>query len=332
MASLPVVDFARFLHGGEADRRCVGEEIDAACREVGFLVLTGHGMSDALVDDTREAFRAFFDQPLAYKSRYAKEPSAGAAGYSGVGDTALARTRGDAAPADLNETFNVAAPHVDRADPYFTGPRGAPFFPVNRFPDVPAEFETLCRRYYAAAYGLAMDVLRASALGLGLAEHFFDDKADRAIATLVARNYPPQPETPAIGQLRAAAHTDFGTMTLLAAEDRPGGLEVRTKSGEWLAVAPPRSTFVVNIGDMMAAWTAQRWISTLHRVANPPVAAGASARRISLVFFMNPNYDAVIEPIPRDGDASRRASMTAGEYYLGRMRRLRELPEQPAAD
>jgi isopenicillin N synthase-like dioxygenase len=320
--ALPVIDFTPFRTGGADERRRVGEAIDAACRETGFLVLTGHGVPDALVADTREAFRVFFDQPPAYKRRFAKDPAAGAAGYSAIGDTALARTRGDAAPADLNETFNVVPPHVDRSDPYFTCEAARGFFPPNRFPDTPANLERLCREYYAAAYALARELLRACAAGLGLPEQFFDDKTDRAIATLVARNYPAQTEAPLRGQWRAAAHTDFGTMTLLAAEDRPGGLEVRTRHGTWLKVAPPRSAFVVNIGDMMARWTNDRWVSTLHRVANPPVDAGDSARRISLVFFMNPNYDAVVAPW---GDPPRHSPVTVGDYYLRQMSRLREL-------
>jgi isopenicillin N synthase-like dioxygenase len=320
--ALPIVDFGPFRQGSRDDRQRVGREIDAACREVGFLILAGHGIPDALIADTREAFRLFFDQPLAYKRRFAKDPSAGAAGYSAIGDTALARTRGDAAPADLNETFNVVPPHVDRTDPYFTCEAARPFFPRNRFPDVPHDLEALCRAYYAIAYALAREVLSACAIGLGLPADYFADKTDRAIATLVARNYPAQREAPQPGQLRAAAHTDFGTMTLLAAEDRPGGLEVLTKQGAWISVAPPPSTFVVNIGDMMARWTDDRWVSNLHRVANPPIAAGDAARRISLVFFMNPNYDAVIAPW---SGSARHAPITVGEYYLRQMSRLREV-------
>jgi isopenicillin N synthase-like dioxygenase len=162
----------------------------------------------------------------------------------------------------------------------------------------------------------------SSAVGLGLRDDYFADKSDRAIATLVARNYPAQREAPQPGQLRAAAHTDFGTMTLLAAEDRPGGLEVLMRQGGWISVAPPPSAFVVNIGDMMARWTNDRWVSTLHRVANPPVEAGHGARRISLVFFLNPNYDAIVAPW---AGPSRHEPITVGEYYLRQMRRLREL-------
>ena len=53
-------------------------------------------------------------------------------------------------------------------------------------------------------------------------------------------------------------------------------------------------SFIVNIGDLMARWTNDTWVSTLHRVVNPPAGAGAPARRLSLVFFHDPNHDARI--------------------------------------
>ena len=83
------------------------------------------------------------------------------------------------------------------------------------------------------------------------------------------------------------------------------------EAGEWTDVPALPETFVVNLGDMMARWTNDRWVSTLHRVANPP--SGETNRRQSIVFFHNPNYDAVIDCIPSRG-ASAYPPVAAGAY------------------
>ena len=125
--------------------------------------------------------------------------------------------------------------------------------------------------------------------------------------------YPAQAELPAPGQLRASAHTDYGGFTILSGEDVPGGLEVRTRGGRWIPVATTSHRFVVNIGDLLMRWTNDRWLSNLHRVTNPPVGRGPSRARLSIAFFNHPNYDALIECVPTQGEA-RHPPVRSGEY------------------
>jgi len=94
--------------------------------------------------------------------------------------------------------------------------------------------------------------------------------------------YPAQATAPRAGQLRAGAHTDYGGFTVL-------------------------------IGDLLMRWTNDRWLSTMHRVVNPPAADGPSAARLSIAFFNHPNYDTLIECLPSQGPA-RHAPVLAGEY------------------
>ena len=99
--------------------------------------------------------------------------------------------------------------------------------------------------------------------------------------------------------------------------------------------------FVVNLGDLMAEWTNDRWVSTLHRVVNPSRAAGAAARRLSMAFFHQPNYDAVIQCLPTCADAGAAAALrttTSGEHVWTKITKHRQ-PEHtggelisPAAD
>ena len=127
-------------------------------------------------------------------------------------------------------------------------------------------------------------------------------------------NYPDQHTIP--GQLRASAHTDYGTMTILL-QDTRGGLQVLTKDDTWLDVTPIPNTFVVNIGDLMARWTNDRWVSTLHRVVDPPT----PGRRQSVAFFHNINADHLVECIPTCTSAKEPAKyqpITALDHLLSK--------------
>ena len=129
-------------------------------------------------------------------------------------------------------------------------------------------------------------------------------------------HYPPLDRvTPETGQLGCGAHTDYGTLTVLA-DDGVGGLQVRLRSGEWTDVVIPDGHLVVNLGDLMAIWTNDRWVSNPHRVVNPP-----GVDRYSAVLFVTPPFHLRIETLPTclDPDGtSRHEPLTAGPYLLSR--------------
>ena len=123
-----------------------------------------------------------------------------------------------------------------------------------------------------------------------------------------------------------ASHTDYGSFTILLSEDRPGGLEVRTRDGAWVAVATPPDAFVINIGDLMMRWTNDRFISTPHRVAVPPADVGAASARLSIAFFHHPNYDANIACIETCQGAENPAKyepVLSGPYRLAKYTQTR---------
>jgi isopenicillin N synthase-like dioxygenase len=164
---------------------------------------------------------------------------------------------------------------------------------------------------------LAQTLMRIFALALNLDEAFFDNRIDRHISRLRVRNYPAQKAPPVPGQIRAGAHSDYGSLTILAAENKPGGLQVCNAEGEWVDVPVIPGCYIINIGDLMARWTNDAWVSTLHRVVNPPVDAGEDSRRQSLVFFHNPNYDTNIACLPTclaAGEEPRYSTITSGDY------------------
>ena len=134
-----------------------------------------------------------------------------------------------------------------------------------------------------------------------------------------------QPETPLPGQIRAGAHTDYGTLTILYGKDKPGGLQAFSPEGKWIDVRPPPGAFVVNIGDMMARWTNDRWVSTLHRVVNPPRSEDR-AERLSIAFFHSAR-PRCRDPLYRDLPRPRQSDQVPAGYL--RRLPLRKSAEQP---
>jgi isopenicillin N synthase-like dioxygenase len=295
---VPVIDIAPFLSGGARDKQAVADEVGQACRDIGFLVISGHGVDPELIARTDALSRAFFDLPLAAKLAVKRPAMDVTRGYIPIEAEAVAASRGEKTEGDLNESFMIGPVDVDPADPYFTRPEAGKHFHPNLWPEAPEGLKQTYVDYYRAMGALAQQIMRIFALALDLPETFFDDKVDRHISRLRVRNYPEQLTPPKPGQLRAGAHCDYGSLTILKAEANPGGLQVFNKAGEWVDVPITPGAYIVNLGELMARWTNDVWVSTLHRVVNPPADKAAGSRRQSLIFFHNPNYDAEIVCLP----------------------------------
>jgi isopenicillin N synthase-like dioxygenase len=311
---IPLIDIAPFRRGGTRERPAVAEAIGRACEDIGFFTVVGHGVSSVLVSRMHEVSRAFFDLPLGAKaSARCADPSRG---YRPFGDESLSGSLGNATPPDLKETLDAGPVDVPD-DEYHRGPEGAPYFVPNVWPADPLELRAVWTEYYRRMSALAADLMRIFAVALELPEDFFADKIDRHITRLRAINYPEPSTTPRRGQLRSGAHSDYGSLTILSIEDAPGGLQAMSRAGGWVDVQPVPESFVVNLGDLMAYWTNDRWVSTLHRVVNPPVDRVLGSRRQSIVFFHQPNFDAVIECLPTcqgPGWPARYPPITSGDH------------------
>ncbi|MEH3075816.1 MAG: hypothetical protein PGN11_21085 [Quadrisphaera sp.] len=313
---VPVIDISALFGDDLEARRRVGKQFDAACREIGFFQITGHGLSDEVIKEVYDTAKAFFAQPLSEKRKVAQPNPKTVRGYTAVGEQAFAYNEDTSAPGDLHEKFDVG-PFVESEDPYFSVDVAGPHFIPNQWPDHPAHMQLAWEDYFEAADELCRTIMRGFALGLDLPEDFFEDKIDKDISMLRAIRYPHREEPPLPGQMRAGAHTDYGSLTIVRPEEAPGGLQVFTQDGDWQDVPVIPGALVVNIGDLMAQWTNDQWISTRHRVANPPRDVVADTERMSIVFFHQPNYDAVIEVLPtcvEPGVPPRYAPTTSGEH------------------
>ncbi len=314
---IPVIDIAPFLEGTDAGIQSVAEAVGRACTDRGFFQIVGHGVSQDQISQVYDVARAFFDQPDEIKASAAQPSPDQVRGWTTVGAEGLSYSLGEEAPGDLKEKMDMGPFGIDRTNDYFTNDEAGPHFAPNVWPTTPVGMQELWEGYFAEMSEVARQLMRIFAVALELPIDYFEDKIDHHISMFRALNYPDQPDEPLPGQLRAGAHSDYGSLTLLRQEARPGGLQVMAKSGNWVDVPVVPDAFVVNIGDLMAEWTNDRWVSTLHRVVNPPRDVAGDSRRISLVFFHQPNYDAMVECLPtvlEPGEEAKYAPVSSGQH------------------
>ncbi len=287
--SFPTFDLASFEAVQRPDERREGAEgLDRICRETGFLVLTGHGVPPDITVRVWSATAEFFAQTDARKQAVAPPYRGYPYGYLGPDAEALAKSKGQDTPPDLKESFNggplVVPPDASQAALDFC-------YQPTIWPDLPG-FRAAWEAYYEAMEDLAARIMRAFAVALQLPQDHFDPFIAHPISALRALHYPATVHTPLDRQQRAGAHTDYGSLTILLPQPDTQGLQVQ-QNGAWVDVPTPQGAFVINIGDLMARWTADRWVSTLHRVVAKP---GQPARQ-SLAFFHQPDWDAEIVPL-----------------------------------
>ncbi|MDH3603585.1 MAG: isopenicillin N synthase family oxygenase, partial [Candidatus Tectomicrobia bacterium] len=275
----------------------VAREVLTACETLGFLIISGHGIAPEIFDRAFSAAFAFYDLPLHEKQRAAAHSSGQQRGYAPFASKGLAATLGQEAPPDLRESFFLG-PLDDHREQYAHDPNAAVAYRDNIWPRQPHDFQSHITAYYRAMEHLGQTLMAIFATALGLPQTYFNDKIDRHFSIYAAHHYPVPSVPPLPGQLRTGAHTDFGSLTILACTDAPGGLQVQVADDQWCDVQPGAGELIVNLGDMMARWTNDGWKSTLHRVVNPPAENAAGSRRLSMGYFMHPNYDARIETLP----------------------------------
>ncbi len=317
-SAVPTIDFEPFLIGNHDDRQVVAQAINKACIETGFFAVTGHGVPETRIAELRARAVEFFALPDSEKALVARPPEKISRGWNHVGDRSLAYSMGKETPPDLQESF-VMGPVGVPDEPYFRCDRARPFFAPNLWPESQPHLQAAMTEHFGAMGVLARALMQAFALALDLPEEHFDDKIGRHASTLRVIRYPGRVDA-ATGQRRAGEHTDYGTLTILRGDNLPGGLQVKLRHGDWTDVVRPEGGFICNIGDAMARWTNDRWVSTLHRVGLPP-AGGSAEDRISIVFFHNPDYDSEMRCITAPGEAAKYPTESFDAYYVDKVMR-----------
>jgi isopenicillin N synthase-like dioxygenase len=312
---IPVVDLSRFVGGSETTRASVAAEIDRACRDVGFFSVVGHGVDPGVIDDVHRLALAFFDLPVPERLAVAMPEPGYPYGYSELRGEALNGSLGGDAPPDLKETFNVGP--IDpppRPLDEMEDPDERAVYAPNLWPAAIPELQPAVESYYRSMAALSATLMEAFAVALGLPASTFARYIDRHGSALRLAHYPDLGPPNSSTALRAGAHTDYGTLTVLWT-DGAAGLQVEASDGTWIDVDTLDGALIVNVGDLMQRWTNDRWRSTMHRV----VPAG-HGRRLSIPFFHNANWDARIDCIVADGSPPRHPPITAGRHLMEKFR------------
>lgn len=298
--SLPVIDFSAFSQNGSvSEKRKTGEEIREACTNLGFFYLSQHGLPDTHIDETFEWSYRFFALSTETKMKVHFAKSDANRGYNPLPD-AGAEHLSTGAP-DFKETFDMCRELAENDPEWATSFMGANQWPAEA--DIPG-FSAFMRECLSARLNLMRRIMQAIAVGLDLPPDFFDAAHKYPGVTMRLLHHPPivandMDDT----QWSVATHADYGSLTILA--QTHDGLQVMNPAGTWLAIPPLPGAFVVNVGNLLARWTNDLFLSSVHRVANL-----SGEARISTPMFLMPQGDFPIECIATCCSASNPARYT----------------------
>jgi len=303
--SIPVLDISLF----ESDPDHFVKLMGAAYQAWGFAGITNHGIAMDVIKNALKASEAFFALPDDIKKTYFQD-NGGQRGYTPFG-TEIAK---DASYVDLKEFW-----HVGREI------EGVPPFPQllpNIWPTQTPEFKSAMLDLYRELDILANRMLEAFALFLGEPRDYFREKVNFGNSILRPLHYPPITD-PALPNVRAGAHEDINLITLLVGSEQEG-LEVLSKTGDWVGISMIEGTIICNVGDMLQRLTNHVLPSTTHRVVNPKGAAAKSSR-YSIPFFMHANPDMSLDALPQcvtEQNPKRDEPITANDYLMQRLREI----------
>lgn len=289
---IPLIDLAPWFGGGTEDRLALAVEVDEHLKRCGFLVVINHGIDSQVFADARSACTDFFHLPEQQKAQLTS-PDESYRGWIGGGRESNAATYGIDTPPDLKETFAYGPFEL----PDDMDPESARWYAPNLWPENPASFQGAAEQFWRSSKDLADELLQLLALALGMQQDSLLDHCRQTTATGTLNWYWPYTrEQPADGQYRIGPHTDFGTLTILDRQPGVGGLQIRNEQGDWIDAPVLEDSLIVNTGDMLRQWTNDRWCSNQHRVL-PPSNEAPDEELISLVFFHEPDADAIITPL-----------------------------------
>ena len=270
---IPRLDAAALFAG---DAASVAEARRGAM-EVGFLTVYNTGIPAARVREVLAAYRAFFEQDQAVKASVDMAKTGSNRGWGGPQSEQVDPN----ANPDYKEVFDIGF-EVQGSD--------LPVHAANLWPAQPEGFRATLEGYYAEARALALQLLAAIAGAVGEDPHWFDGAFSQPMALLRGNYYPARPDWAGDKDFGIAAHSDYGCLTLLATDGVPG-LEVLTRTGDWIGVTAEPGEFVINFGEMLEMWSGGKVKATLHRVK------GSANERISVPLFFNPDPETNVAPL-----------------------------------
>jgi isopenicillin N synthase-like dioxygenase len=276
---IPLVDLADWRGSDEARAR-LADQVREICHTIGFFVVVDHGIDRQVVDSTFAVARRLFDLPLEQKLLIDKRNSPHFRGWEAVGAESTNNRP------DIREQVDLWTEHAAR--PGDVTPPYLRLLGPNQWlgDDILPGFEDTLTTWFRELGGLAGQILRVLAVGLGLPENHFEalfGTEPMSLTKLI--HYPATPPD----QFGVNAHHDTGFLTVLAAGETPG-LEVENAAGDWIPLAPVPDAFVVNLGEILQAMTGNYFVATPHRVVT-------KEERYSVGYFHGPSLQTALEPL-----------------------------------
>ena len=308
-ANIPVVDFSGFLGSNAESRQYTVQAIYQACHEVGFLYLKNHGIPLSAIDQVFDQSRVFFNLPIVAKQQIAWSSEHSNRGYIGLERECLDETR----PGDLKEAFNIGQESLSAVTDQASV--------NNLWPPGQSLFHQTINDFFELCSAATAHIFRAFACSLSMPVDYLVNHHQTQDYTLRLLHYPTLTTTPRAGQLRAGAHSDYGSLTLLF-QDNVGGLEVQNTRGDWIAAPTIPDTVLINTGDLMQRWSNNVFCSTKHRV-KLPTPDQTQQERYSIAFFCQPDADAEIVCLPTCHDKHnppKYPPIKSRDYLLSRLR------------
>lgn len=312
--TIPLVDLGGSLDAASPASARAAVQLHQALTTIGFAYIGGHSVPEPALSGAFEASRRFHASSQARKDSIAINDFH--RGYMGLATSTIV-TSSVARVTRPNLSESLMLMHELAADdPDVLA--GKPLQGPNQWPDWLPGFRPAIERYLSEIDTLARHVVRLIALSLKLPANALDSFFRKPTTFLRLLHYPPQPPQSRADQFGSAPHTDYGIITLLAQDDS-GGLQVRPRVGEWIDAPPLPGTFVLNVADMLARWTNNRYVSTPHRVINR-----SGGDRYSLPYFFDVGMDEVIECLAVCTEAAnppRYPAVRYGDYLMERLQK-----------
>ena len=286
---IPVIDIGPYLAGEAGALERTAALLADAAETLGFYFIGNHGISQSLIDRVFEQTQRFHELPLEKKLEV--QAIGKVIGYLPQGG----QTQNTSIYATMKYPDTSASFYIRREFPADHPDRLAkkPWVSDNRWPRDLDGFRETCLDYYNAMSALGMKMLRVHAVALGLDpdNYVANDAFNPTGNTLRLLHYPPR-DPAKDGQFGIGPHTDYGYCTYLAQAKTPG-LEILTRSGEWIEAPALEGHFLVNNADMARRWTNDRWRSAPHRVINK-----TGDVRYSIPYFFGTRGDVKLECLP----------------------------------
>ncbi|KAH6912844.1 hypothetical protein BKA70DRAFT_777135 [Coprinopsis sp. MPI-PUGE-AT-0042] len=330
ISQLPIIDLAPLLNDDPKDndkRVATSEALHRACVQFGFFYLNIEAFVDPKEpEELAELGREFFSRPQEEKDTIALKNQDGARGYARLKENV---TNGKA---DNHEGIDFYKP-IENPD------KNKPLWGENQWPSTVAGFQEKYEVWVEKMKKLGMIVMRAMAIGLGMNKAEQDEllsRIDDSFWVMRVIGYPPLPNDH--DGFSCGAHKDYGCLTFLYADPTPSALQVFLRrpgsketddsglpreqgeeEGVWINADPIPGCVVCNIGEMWEIWTDGLYKSTLHRVVHR-----SSNYRVSIPFFFEPNFDALVEPLPaalrlKGVDKAEKEAIIYGDFLLAKV-------------